>query len=114
MKTNIISGIIADASAIKAFQKTDGTESKSAILYIQEKCNDVHPKEVAVKVTGNNVSFAGCVGCEVECEYIVRVFPFKDRKTGGRTFGNDVYAVGIKVINADRSAMLNIKNGEDC
>ena len=107
-----IKGIIAGASSVERFTKKDGTESKSAMLYIQELSNDAHPNEVAVKVTGDKTNYAGCMGMEVEVEYVVRVFEFRDKKTGGKTYGNDVYAHAIEIIKADRSAMLDIKQKE--
>ena len=105
----IIRGIIAGASAIKRFQKKNGKVNQSADLHLKEICNDPHPMEVAVKVTGEHVHYAGCVGMTVEVGYVVRVFPFKDRQTGESSYGNEVYAHTIKTINADRSAMLNQK-----
>lgn len=107
-----IIGNIANATAVERFTKKDGTESKSAILHIQVIGNDRYPEEIAVKVTGDNTYYAGCTGMEVEVEYVVRVFAFADKKTGGKTFGNDVYARTIKIINADRSAMLDVKQKE--
>lgn len=112
MAVTKITGIIAGASSVERYEKKDGTESKSAVLHVMEICNDAHPMEVAVKVTGDNTTFAGCVGMTVEVEYINRVFAFESKKTGGKTFGNDVYARTIKIINADRSAMLDVKQKE--
>ena len=107
-----IQGIIAGASSVERFTKKDGTESKSAILHIQELNDDPHPIEIAVKVTGNKTEYAGCVGMEVEVEYVLRVFAFTDKKTGGKTYGNDVYAYNIEIVNADRSALLDINQKE--
>ena len=45
-----ISGVIAAATAIRQFQKKDGTFSDQATLHIQQVTNDVYPQEVAVKV----------------------------------------------------------------
>lgn len=112
MATLKIKGIIAGASSVERFTKKDGTESKSAVLHVMEVCNDPHPMEVAVKVTGDKTYYAGCVGMTVEVEFIIRVFTFTDKKTGVKTFGNDVYTHSIKIIDADRSAMLDINNKE--
>lgn len=112
MALKTITGIIAGASSVECFEKKDGTESKSAMLHIQAVGNDRYPEEVAIKVTGENAEYAGCTGMVVEVEYVVRVFAFADKKTGGKTFGNDVYARTINIINADRSAMLDVKQKE--
>ena len=112
MAVKKITGIIAGATSVERFTKKDGTESKSAMLHIQVVSNDRYPEEVAVKVTGENAEYAGCTGMLVDVEYVVRVFAFADKKTGGKTFGNDVYARTIKIINTDRSAMLDVKQKE--
>lgn len=107
-----IKGIIVNATAIKAFNKKDGKKSESAVLHIMENSNEQYPMQVAVKVSGEFASYAGCIGMEVECEYYNRVFTFIDKVTGEKCFGNDPYIRSIKIINADRSALLNIKGKE--
>lgn len=107
-----IRGIIVNATAIKTFNKKDGKKSESAVLHIMENTNDPYPVQVAVKASGEYASFAGCTGMEVECEYYNRVFSFKDKATGAECFGNDPYVRSIKIINADRSAMLDLKEKE--
>lgn len=93
-----ISGVIAAATAIKQFQKKDGTLSDQATLHIQQVTNDVYPQEVAVKVTGELAQFARMVGYNVEVDYVVRVFYFT--KQGEQMIGNDIYARNIKVAGA--------------
>lgn len=93
-----ISGVIAAATAIKQFQKKDGTLSDQATLHIQQVTNDVYPQEVAVKVTGELAQFARMVGYNVEVDYVVRVFNFS--KQGEQMIGNDIYARSIKVAGA--------------
>ena len=106
-------GIIADATTVQSFQKKDGTKSQSAVLHLMEICNNPHPLELAVKVTGELVNYAACVGMTVEVEYINRVFVFRDKQTKRKCLGNDVYAHSIRVVDADRSAMLNEKEKEE-
>ena len=106
-------GIIADATTVQSFQKKDGTKSQSAVLHLMEICNNPHPLELAVKVTGELVNYAACVGMTVEVEYINRVFVFRDKQTNRKCLGNDVYAHSIRVVDADRSAMLNKKEKEE-
>lgn len=108
-----IQGYIAGASSIERFTKKDGTEGMKAILYIKEVSNEPHPTEVAVKVSGDDTYYTGCVGMTVEVEYAVRVFPFTGKKTGAQTYGNDIYARRIEIINADRSAMLDINQEKE-
>lgn len=93
-----ISGVIAAATAIRQFQKKDGTFSDQATLHIQQVTNDVYPQEVAVKVTGELAQFARMVGYNVEVDYVVRVFNFT--KMGEQMIGNDIYARNIKVAGA--------------
>lgn len=93
-----ISGVIAAATAIRQFQKKDGTFSDQATLHIQQVTGDVYPQEIAVKVTGELAQFARMVGYNVEVDYVVRVFNFT--KMGEQMIGNDVYARNIKVANA--------------
>lgn len=93
-----ISGVIAAATAIKQFQKKDGTLSDQATLHIQQVANDVYPQEVAVKVTGELAQFARMVGYNVEVDYVVRVFNFT--KQDEQMIGNDIYARAIKVAGA--------------
>lgn len=93
-----ISGVIAAATAIRQFQKKDGTFSDQATLHIQQVTNDVYPQEVAVKVTGELAQFARMVGYNVEVDYVVRVFNFT--KMGEQMIGNDIYARNIKVASA--------------
>ena len=90
-----ISGVIAAATAIRQFQKKDGTFSDQATLHIQQVTNDVYLQEVAVKVTGELAQFARMVGYNVEVDYVVRVFNFT--KMGEQMIGNDIYARNIKV-----------------
>ena len=90
-----ISGVIAAATAIRQFQKKDGTLSDQATLHIQQVTGDVYPQEIAVKVTGELAQFARMVGYNVEVDYVVRVFNFT--KMGEQMIGNDVYARNIKV-----------------
>ncbi|MGM9758872.1 MAG: hypothetical protein ACI30I_01990 [Parabacteroides sp.] len=92
-----IKGIIAAASAIKRFTKTDGTVSEQAMLHIRQMSEDAHPPEVAVKVTGSNAQYARMIGYHVEVEYVIRVFHFT--KEGEDRLGNDIYASRIRVVN---------------
>lgn len=93
-----ISGVIAAATAIRQFQKKDGTFSDQATLHIQQVTGDVYPQEIAVKVTGELAQFARMVGYNVEVDYVVRVFNFT--KMGEQMIGNDIYARNIKVAGA--------------
>ena len=106
-------GIIADATTVQSFQKKAGTKSQSAVLHLMEICNSPHPLELAVKVTGELVNYAACVGMTVEVEYINRVFVFRDKQTNRKCLGSDVYAHSIRVVDADRCAMLNKKEKEE-
>ena len=107
MNIQKMTGIIAGASPVKRFTKKNGNVSESAVLHIVVNCNHSHPQEVAVKVTGDYVNYAQCVGMTVEVEYICRVFPFIEKGTGYQSFGNDLYLHSITIVNKDRSAMLD-------
>ena len=113
MSIQKFTGIIAGATTVERFEKKDGTKNQSAVLHLMEISKDPHPLELAVKVTGELVNYAACVGMTVEVEYINRVFVFRDRETGRKRFGNDVYAHAIRIMNADRSAMLNQNEKEE-
>ena len=113
MSIQKFTGIIAGATTVERFEKKDGTKNQSAVLHLMEISKDPHPLELAVKVTGELVNYAACVGMTVEVEYINRVFVFRDKQTNRKCLGNDVYAHSIRVVDADRSAMLNKKEKEE-
>ena len=113
MSIQKFTGIIAGATTVERFEKKDGTKNQSAVLHLMEISKDPHPLELAVKVTGELVNYAACVGMTVEVEYINRVFVFRDKQTNRKCFGNDVYAHAIRIMNADRSAMLNQNEKEE-
>ena len=55
---NNITGIIAAATAIKRFQKKDGTVSEQATIQVRQVTDDRYPLEVAVKLTGEQTQYA--------------------------------------------------------
>ena len=99
-----ISGVIADATAIKRFQRKDGTVSEQATIHVRQVTNDRYPLEVAVKLTGEQTYYAGMVGASVEVQYVIRVFTFV--KNGETMLGNDIYARMIRLIQREEALAL--------
>lgn len=89
-------GTIVGAGRVRDFQTSRGKSNQSAMLHIQEDENDPASAQVAVKVTGEQCNYVGCVGARVVVEYVVRVFSFV--KDGIQTLGNDVYATSIRMV----------------
>ena len=92
-----ITGVIAAATAIKRFQKKDGTVSEQATIHVRQVTDDRYPLEVAVKLTGEQTQYARMIGATVEVQYVIRVFTFV--KDGETKLGNDIYARSIRLVS---------------
>lgn len=97
-------GVIADASANKRFQKKDGTVSEQATIHVRQVTDDRYPLEVAVKLTGEQTQYARMIGASVEVQYVIRVFTFV--KNGEKLLGNDIYARMIRLIPGEEALAL--------
>ena len=101
---NSMTGIIAAATAIKRFQKKDGTVSEQATIHVRQVTDDRYPLEVAVKLTGEQTQYARMIGASVEVQYVIRVFTFV--KNGETMLGNDIYARMIRLIPGEEVLAL--------
>ena len=91
-KTETIRGRIAGCTRVEQYTKKNGEQSVKCVLHVVS----AEGPERAVVLTGELTNWIGCVGLEVEVEYVNRVFPFQ--RKGMDWYGNDVYAVNIKTI----------------
>ena len=99
-----LTGIIAAATAIKRYQKKDGTVSEQATIHVRQVTDDRYPFEVAVKLTGEQTQYARMIGASVEVQYVIRVFTFV--KNGETMLGNDIYARMIRLIPGKEALAL--------
>ena len=102
--THNMTGVIAAATAIKRFQKKDGTVSEQATIQVRQVTDDRYPLEVAVKLTGEQTQYARMMGASVEVQYVIRVFTFV--KNGETLLGNDIYARMIRLIPREERLTL--------
>lgn len=101
---NRMTGVIAAATAIKRYQKKDGTVSEQATIHVRQVTDDRYPLEVAVKLTGEQAQYARMIGASVEVQYVIRVFTFV--KNGETMLGNDIYARMIRLIPGKEALAL--------